>query len=320
RQYLSGKGGTRNPAKAAEILTQTARAGDVGSMILLAKLYATGDGVSADFEQSRSLLEAAIAGGAVKDGSRALGDLYRTADPPHRNPDMAMVAYQKAVDLGDAGAMIALAQILGKGDGTPVSFDRARALLEKAVAAGEAIGGWESLGDLYRNAAPDKRDPRKAEDAYQKAVELGDPWAMLSLADMLANGDGLPVDFDRARKLLEGAAGAGEVKAAARALGDLYRYAAADKRDPAKAAGAYQKAAELGDTGAMLTLANMLAKGDGVAVDFDRARSLLEGAIAAGRTKEGSRALGDLYRNADAPNRDTAKAAVAYQRAVDLGD
>ena len=44
----------------------------------------------------------------------------------------------------------------------------------------------------------------KAAEAYQQAADLGDAWAMVSLAQMLGQGNGVPADFDRAKALLSG--------------------------------------------------------------------------------------------------------------------
>src|SRR5260370_24417832 len=102
--------------------------------------------------------------------------------------------------------MINLAGMLAKGDGVPVDFARAQGLLEKAVAVGGDSAGsaWLAIGDLYRNADATHVNPVKAADAYQKAVDLGNAGAMINLARMLGKGDGIPIDFDKAKTLLEG--------------------------------------------------------------------------------------------------------------------
>ncbi|HEX4761557.1 MAG TPA: hypothetical protein VFU87_02060 [Sphingomicrobium sp.] len=294
--------------------------GDVSSMFELADMLAAGDGVPVDFDRARDLLLAAIAAGEEIDGAAALGDLYLEADPAHRDPLAAMQAYEQAVALGDTSSMIALAEMLGDGNGVPVDFDRARKLLEAAIAAGAQRSGWRSMGDLYLNAQGANRDPVKAAEAYQKAVDLGDNGSRIMLGRMLATGDGIPKDFDRARMLFEAVIANGDVRNGSRALGDLYRTADAPNRRPAMAVAAYIRAAELGDPWAMIPLARMLAAGDGVPADFDRARSLLEQAVEAGQPIAGYSALGELYLRADQTHRDPVKAAEFYQKAVDLGD
>src|SRR5205814_656832 len=118
-----------------------------------------------------------------------------------------------------------------------------------------------------------------AQKAYQSAIDLGDSSAMIALADMLTAGDGVGTNFDRARTLLQGAISAGNLKNGSRALGHLYATADARHKDAAKAVTAYEAAANLGDNPARIALARILAIGDGVPVDFDRARSLIESAV-----------------------------------------
>lgn len=310
----------RDPTKAAEYFQKAADIGNADAMIQLAELYATGDGVPADFDRAKSLLEAAIAAGEVANGSVALGDLYRFAPPPGRDIALAQKSYEDAIAIGDTGAMRALADMYASGDGVPVDFDRALALLQNAIAAGDIRQGSRALGNLYDSADEQHRDPLKAVAAYQAAVAEGDAPSMIALARMLSEGDGVPVDFDAARQLLERAIQAGSVGPASRALGDLYRTADPQHRDPKSAEAAYQRAIELGDPWAMLQLGRMLAKGDGLAFDFNRAKGLFENAIEAGEPSFAWRFLGDLYLDAPADLRDPVKASAAYQNAADLGN
>ena len=312
----------RDPALAAELLMEAANANDPAAMILLAQLYAKGDGVERDYATAETLLNRAADAGRKADASIALAELYRAAEPPFGDPAKAVDAYQAAVSLGNTGAMVSLGRMLGTGDGVPVDFPRARQLLEDAIAGGAEKDGWAALAALYANAGEANRDMAKAAEAYQHAADLGDAWAMLSLAQMLAQGDGIPADYDRARTLLDQAvATGGEMPQWAWAgIGDLYRVAAPPYRDPAKAVEAYETAISLGNAGAMVSLARMLGTGDGVPVDFPRARQLLEDAIAAGVEKDGWAALASLYAYSDDANRDLPKAAEAFQNAADRGD
>src|SRR5436190_12325338 len=63
RNYLATGHSARDAAKAAALLKEGVRAGDSASMLLLARLYATGDGIAPDFERARLLLEQAISAG-----------------------------------------------------------------------------------------------------------------------------------------------------------------------------------------------------------------------------------------------------------------
>ena len=174
-------------AKAADAYQHAADLGDTVSMIRLAAIVGPGDGVPVDFERAQSLLQKAVAAG----GSNAGVGLVEPRRPlPHGRCrsiatwPQAADAYQHAADLGDMASMIRLAAIVGSGDGVPVDFERAKALLQKAIAAGggNASWAWASLGDLYRTADAGHRDMAKAVDAYQHAIDLGDTASMIRLA------------------------------------------------------------------------------------------------------------------------------------------
>src|SRR5690606_13884893 len=125
-------------------------------------------------------------------------------------------------------------------------------LLEEAIAEGAAKDGWAALGALYQRAEPSRRDLAGAAAAYEKAAALGDPWSLISLAEMLQGGDGVPVDTGRAEELLQAAAAIdGDARSWAWSrLGDLYREADGAQRDPAGAVDAYRQAIDLGNTSA----------------------------------------------------------------------
>jgi tetratricopeptide (TPR) repeat protein len=97
---------------------------------------------------------------------------------------------------------------------------------------------------------------------------------MKGLADMLIKGEGTAADPERAVKLLEQAAKAGLKGPVGGALGDYYRRI----RDYKKASDALEQAVAAGDGWAMVGLAHMLIKGEGVHADHVRARTLLESA------------------------------------------
>jgi len=105
----------RDAALAAEMLTEAANAGNAEAMILLAGLHATGDGVPRDYAAAETLLKRAVEAGNVVGGSVALAELYREAEPPFGDPAKAVAAYEAAVALGDAGAMLNLGRVAERG-------------------------------------------------------------------------------------------------------------------------------------------------------------------------------------------------------------
>ena len=73
-------------------------------------------------------------------------------------------------------------------------------------------------------------------EAYEEAIALGNTGAMVSLGRMVGAGDGVPVDFARAEKLLEDAIAGGAAKEGWAALAVLYASADEAHRDLARAA------------------------------------------------------------------------------------
>ncbi len=391
---LLAQGSQRDPATAAELFTEAAKVGSTEAMLELSRLYARGDGVSADFNRALQLVEDAIAAGETRRGSWFLAELYARAEPPNRDMAKAVEAYQAAADMGDPWSMVELGRILATGDGVPADFDRGKDLLMKAItvegdsrgfayetlgdallaasgdardvpaavanfrsasdlgstgamfkiaailrngdgvavdaagardallsaiAAGAAERGWLELGTLYAAGPTDIRDPVNAAAAYERAVELGNPWAMIELAAILGNGEGVPADLPRAESLLRQAAGLGgdSAQSALVLLGDLYR---GPGKSPTKAISTYRAAVDLGSGGAMLKLAAMLRAGEAGPPDFGTAQALLRQAIDAGQGRWGWSALGALAADPDNPDRNMQEAAAAYAKAAELGD
>ena len=325
--YVDALPAYRNPAAAEEAYRQVANAGNTAGIIKLARLVGYGDqGVPADFERARRLLQLAIDRGAASWGWSTLGDLY--INGPEANQDVAkgVEAYNTAAKLGDVGAMIKLARVVGPGSGVPADFALAKSWLDKAIAAndpGTLAWAQTTLGNLYASDETGNKDPEAAAAAYEKAVDLGDTGAMIALGRMLGFGDGIPADVPRAEELLTRAARVGDGNAAYAwtSLGDVYRDGDTRPLNMARAADAYDQAANLGGTAAMINLARILGNGDGVDVDFAKAVALLKRAIAAndGTATWAWTTLGGLY-GADGENQDVAKAVEAYRHAAGTGD
>jgi TPR repeat protein len=310
----------KDVGNAAAAFQKAADAGNTAAMRTLADIYAAGRGnVAADPARAEALLNQAVEKGDIAWGAYALGDFYRL-ETPLKSASKAAAAYQKAADAGNTSAMRVLGGMLTLGiDDVPPDPSKAEALFKQAIAAGDVAWGAYGLGEFYRSNTP-LRDPAQAVAAYQQAVDAGNTTAMRVLAALMTNGDGpVAADPQRAEALLKQALAAGDVAAAAAAMGDFY-LAKTPLRDPQKAVKAYQQAVDAGSTAAMRMLADVLVKGiDKLAADPERAEALLHQAIAAGDVASGEMALGEFYRR-DTPLKDIAKAVDAYQRASDAGN
>ena len=300
----------RDPGKAMEAYERAANEDNDSATRKLASLLISGE-VPADPLRAEALLKGMISRKSLWQGGEALGDFY-LVDTPLRDPLNAIDAYEIAVDAGNHWAMIRLAIVLSSGEDVPPDYDRARELLERSVLLGN-IQAAATLGDFFMADTP-ARDPARAVDAYQKAIDEGDVASMITLAKLLTSGRDRPVDANRAETLFQSAIAQGSPRNAAMELGDLY-LADTPLHDPSKAVEAYQIAAEAGNTWAMIKAAWMLGTGDRVEMDGGRAVALLERAITEGNVYEGADTLGDLYLE-ETPFRSTESAIAAYQRAI----
>lgn len=250
--------------KAANAYRRAADLGSTSAMINYATMIGTAAGsVVQDAATAKEYLTRAI---AAEDENAAwawsiLAGIYAEEADVVKATD----AYRHAAELGETSAMISLALILTDGDQVVASDESAAiALLERATEAGDrnAARAWNALARLHRK----KGDVDAAAEAFAYAADLGSSAAMIDLATLVGMGDGIGdgPDFPRAMSLLNEAIAA-EDENAAWAWGvaaGLY-LAESDFSDAEKGREAYTKAAELGDTAAMINLAEMVAKGEG---------------------------------------------------------
>jgi TPR repeat protein len=82
--------------------------------------------------------------------------------------------------------MMAFAPMLAGGDGVPANFNKARELLETAIAAGYAKDAAKILGDLYMAQPRNNKTLAKAKETYALAAQAGNPEANLRLAIILS--------------------------------------------------------------------------------------------------------------------------------------
>jgi len=85
----------------------------------------------------------------------------------------------------------------------------------------EDLAAMRNLAMMLRKGQGVAKDPKKAEEIYQRAAEAGLPTAQADLADMLLKGEAGPPDLASALPLLEAAAAANHPVAQFQ-LGELY--------------------------------------------------------------------------------------------------
>ena len=171
--------------------------------------------------------------------------------------EQAVVWYRKAMDLGDGEACYKLALLARQGKGLAVSEAEAFKLFLQAGIREFAPAATE-IGDAYRFGTGITPDPFAAVTWLSRAVEAGDPDAMVSLSEMMLSSQGIPYNASLLGQLTQRAFTVGNPRAglllarmAERGIGDeknlpkalaLYRWAAEKKMTEAvEAAEALQK-------------------------------------------------------------------------------
>ena len=203
--------------------------------------------------------------------------------------------YQKAANLGDAKAMNQLALMYYDGfyyhgKGIVRNPQKSHRLWEKAINLGNTEA-MLSLGHVLLSES----DILKGLEWYKKAADLGDTEAMIELGRIYSVGAfNVPVNLEEGKKWY---------------------------RENAKF---YKKAIEVNnlDSEAMYRLAELYASGRGVLKDYEEALKWYKKAAELGNT-EAMKHLGYLYLYANGDEgvyRDRAEAAHWYKKAAELGD
>ncbi len=184
---------------------------------------------------------------AAASSRRAFYELGR-AYAANRQTAAALAAYRKAADKGSSAAMVELGVALGTGNGIARDPAQARALFEKAAAAGNPRG----ISNLAALSGGTLADPVKSRALLTTAAE-SNPEAQYQLGMMLADGVGGPRDEAAARALFEKAAAQGHVAAMVQA-GAFAQSGRGGPHDASAAKAYFEKSAALGSDDAKAAL------------------------------------------------------------------
>lgn len=206
KHYERGIGTERDLASAFHHYEQAAIAGYPSSTINYARILLTGRyGVTPDPERARFWAERAIAGleQKARDGSassaKTLGRIYRDGEFMETDRKLAKDWFLRSANLGDAGAMHDLAQMLIAL--SPNEDDVEEALKWLRLAATAEHGG--ALTALARLHLKEKfeLEPEAAVELLERGVAVGHPGAMEELGRLFAEGSYVPQDRSKATDL-----------------------------------------------------------------------------------------------------------------------
>jgi uncharacterized protein len=163
----------------------------------------------------------------------------------------AIAAYRKAVDKGSTAAMVELGILYAAGSGVAKDEAQARALFERAAAAGNPRGAVNLMALASSGGAA--ADPAKTRALLARAAETNSAEAQYQLGQMMAEGIGGPKDDVAARALFEKAAAQGHAGALER-MGAFAQSGRGGPQDSSAAKAYYEKAAALGNEDAKAAL------------------------------------------------------------------
>lgn len=187
---------------------------------------------------------------AAPKSRRAFYELGR-AYAVNRQTSDALAAYRKAADKGSTSAMVELGILFATGAGVAKDEDEARALFERAAAAGNPRG-VVNLAALGQNSGAPS-NPVQARVLIEKAAQANSAEAQYQLGLMLADGTGGPQDDVAARAWFEKAAAQNHPGALER-MGAFAQSGRGGPQDKAAAKAYYQKAIALGNKDAKAEL------------------------------------------------------------------
>ena len=183
---------------------------------------------------------------------RALYQLGR-AYAANGQPADAIAAYRKAIDKGSSAAMVELGILYAAGSGVAKDEAQARALFERAAAAGNPRGVTRLTALANGGAGGPPADPAQARAMLMKAADANSAEAQFQLGVMYAEGTGGPKDDVAARAMFEKAAAQNHAEALDW-LGAFVLSGRGGPQDTNAAKGYYEKAAALGNEDAKAAL------------------------------------------------------------------
>ena len=207
-EYRKGWDIEADPDAAFLWYTRAAEAGNAQGMTAVGDCYATGTGTEADIGTAVMWYAKAAEAGDVN-AVMNLGTMYELIG----DYDHAFECYQQAAQAGDEQGMYKLAGCYRSGQGVEADAAQAFAWMKKLAEAGNVFGMY-NVAMMYQYAYGTEENPREAYLWYRKAAEAGDAEAMRMTGWCIENRYGVE---DAALEWYEKAAEAGDPEAPAEA-------------------------------------------------------------------------------------------------------
>lgn len=316
QMYLKGEGGPKNEAEALRLIELAATRGVVNDTAVVGGLYFDGIGTKRDPVKARHWLEIGAKHSPTAREKLAKLNIEEGRDPAE-NRDLlpptpkALRCHQLAAYTRDTQRHLGVRGVLRD------DMNRPEALAACAEAYAESPNDPRLALQYARALEETKSNPALRIELINKAIAGGQTYALVVLAFHHTNGNGVPLDFERARRLYEEAIKAGSGYAMY-AIGLLYEYGRGVKQDFAQAQWWYEKAAASGEMFAMTQLGYLHQKGNGVPRDYRLAKQWFDKAASLGDTSA-IYGIGLLYYDGLGVRRDRAEANRWFQKAASGG-
>jgi len=279
--YHRGWGMARDDAMMWRWLRDPVAQNNPGAEITEAVAYSLGWGTRRDGAASLRAFQRYESQGWP--GGMYLVGLCYTTCPGIENYPKAIALFQRAAAMGDADAMVMLADSYESGTGVAKNEQVALQYYTRAAALHNSDGA-EGVGNMYWSGEVGGHpDYATALKWYREAAELGSTSAMIDIGDAYYFGHGVPaVDYKIATSWYQRAADAGN-NAALFDLGYMYRWGKGVPEDVPKALTLYRQAAEGGSSAAQDALGLEYESGsDAVTPDARQAETWYRRAADAG--------------------------------------
>lgn len=269
-------------------------------------------------EEAEEQAQLEEAGGYYEAGRKSLYGL----DGAQIDLEDAYTNFTKAQELGNTDANFYLGALADWYGYPEKDYEKAREYYEQC---GDNPYAQISLGFLYYNVQVEWKDGLVWEDIpklfFQPAIDQGVAEGYLGLAEIARNEGDYESALEDYQKVAEEGTEQLCIASAMKAIGVMYQYGDVygTEQDGAKAIEWYTKAADLGDSDAMNSIAMICWRGEAdVAQDVNAAIEWYTKAADLGNS-DAMNFLGTMYHNGDGVEQDFGVAMEWYQKAADLG-
>jgi|TARA_B100000315_G_scaffold239765_1_gene258907 TPR repeat protein len=199
-------------ATAHKITRPLAVRGNAIAQYNLGLMYASGDGVTQDYNEAVKWYRLAAEQGHSK-AQNNLGGIYRHGEGVPKDIKEAVKWYRLSAGQGHSSAQANLGSIYENGEGgVPQDYKEAIKLYRLAAEQGMVLV-QAKLGEIYIEGKLVPKNYKESAKWYRPAAEQGHRNAQFNLGLMYAEGKGVPQDYNEAVKWFVLAAEQGDAKA-----------------------------------------------------------------------------------------------------------